>query len=163
MIDTKQMLLDAQRAFDAVGELCQGTRKWTMCVPPQPDDQDMVFTKALCHIKTLADGLSALRAKFDNSLVLERHSGDESPTEIGWYLCRVDNIPSPRSIIRELKFQGEYWATCGWTVLEWYTEEGRYLDGEIISVEPPWVVVKYIDPETGRAYTVREKPLEVKP
>lgn len=66
---TPQQLIEIQaRRADAMNEitaLCKGERIWTMCIPPQASDSDMVITNSLNDVRTLLDHSSAQEAEKD--------------------------------------------------------------------------------------------------
>lgn len=54
----------AQRtlAETEIHRICAGERRWTMCVPVQQDDSDMVFSDALDNSRRLEQEVYRLRA-----------------------------------------------------------------------------------------------------
>jgi len=55
-----------ERAMQELGDICAGRRRWTMCVPVQPDDSDILLAASLRDVLTLVAHIKELRARLDD-------------------------------------------------------------------------------------------------
>jgi len=61
--EVEQAAQTYQPAWDILSELCQGTHRWTMCVPVQEaTDSDRVLGRALSAIPNLVETIRELKA-----------------------------------------------------------------------------------------------------
>lgn len=68
-----------EAAREEIFRLCKGTRNWTMCIPVQPDDSDIVFVNALDDTSAALSVIEAMAEalKTIQGIAEENHEGGD--------------------------------------------------------------------------------------
>lgn len=82
--ELKEIRERLEKAHQEICGLANGKRKWTMCVPPEPDDSDMVLQAPLddiAHLLKLTEKLITQRNRW-----IEQSMTDQSPLDVEAYI-----------------------------------------------------------------------------